>query len=97
LASVNEAVAALGSREERRKCGMAPWRERRSVVGEIDERDIWQSEFREEEKEQLARAWEETLEAKRRIELKGLRNDTMRDFHEIVYERPNDHDSEIER
>ena len=93
----NEAVAALGSREERRKRGMALWRERQNVVGEIDERDIWQSELREEEKEQLARAWEETLEAKRRIEAKGLRNDTMLDYYEMLYQRTQQDDNELER
>ena len=76
---------------------MALWRERQNVVGEIDERDIWQSELREEEKEQLARAWEETLESKRRIEAKGLRNDTMLDYYEMLYQRTQQDGNELER
>ncbi|MDE4063243.1 relaxase/mobilization nuclease domain-containing protein [Phaeobacter gallaeciensis] len=83
----NEAIANVGDRDNRRKRGLELWRERQNSVNQLSEQDIWQSELTEDEKEQLGKAWEETLDVERRREMKGQRNETVRDYYELLYER----------
>ncbi|MEX5576685.1 relaxase/mobilization nuclease domain-containing protein [Pseudophaeobacter sp. A-200-2] len=96
-AEYNEAVAQIGHREQRRKRGMELWRERQSIVTQLSEEEIWRSDLAEDEKEQLARAWEETLDSERRKASKGLRNETVRDYYEILHERTREDADEFER
>jgi hypothetical protein len=96
-ADYNEAIAQIGHREQRRKRGIELWRERQSIVSQLTEEEIWRSDLAEDEKEQLARAWEETLNSERRKASKGLRNETVRDYYEILHERTMQDDDELER
>lgn len=96
-AEYNEAIAQIGHREQRRKRGMELWRERQSIVTQLTEEEIWRSDLAEDEKEQLARAWEETLDSERRRASRGLRNETVRDYYEILHERTREDEEEFER
>lgn len=66
---------------------MVGWRERQKTVRQLDEREIWQSDLSEDEKEHLARAWEETLDVERQRDRKARRNDVVRDYYQDLYER----------
>ncbi len=92
----NEAIAHVGDRDNRRKRGLELWRERQNLVNQLSEQEIWQSDLAEDEKEQLAKAWEESLDVERRREMKGQRNETMRDYYEILYERSKNEEKERE-
>lgn len=96
-AEYNDAIAQIGHREQRRKRGMELWRERQSIVTQLTEEEIWRSDIAEDEKEQLARAWEETLDSERRKASKGLRNETVMDYYEILHERTREDEEEFER
>ncbi|MFV1589918.1 relaxase/mobilization nuclease domain-containing protein [Phaeobacter sp. JH20_39] len=93
----NDAVVQIGERDDRRKRGLELWRERQRAVSQLTEREIWQSDLVEDEKEHLAKAWEETLDSERRRETKGQRNETMRDYYKILYERTRNEEKSRER
>ncbi len=95
--SYNEAIAKIGSRDQRRKKGMKLWKERHNALEKVTEKDIWRSNLREEEREQLAGAWEENVETQRGQESRKLRNATVRDFYQGLYEKSHDGDNVPER
>ncbi|WP_217354364.1 hypothetical protein [Ruegeria arenilitoris] len=64
---------------------------------QLTEEEIWRSDLAEDEKEQLARAWEETLVSERRKVAKGLRNETVREYYEILHERTREDEEEFDR
>ena len=93
----NDAVTMVGHRDLRRKRGLELWKERHKALEPITEKDIWQSNLKEEEREHLASAWEENIEVQRRKEGRKFRKETMRDFYEGLYEKSRDQDSVPER
>lgn len=96
-AEYHDAIVVVGEREERRARGLELWRERHKAVRQLTERDIWRSELLEEEKEQLARAWEEASELDSRRERRAIRNDFVRDYYKILSERSQDEAEDQER
>lgn len=96
-ASYNEAVAKIGGKAQRKKRGMALWKERHNALNKVTEKDIWRSDLKEDELEQLAGAWEENIESQRGKESRKLRNATVRDFYEGLYEESREVDIVPER
>lgn len=94
----NRAIAEIGHPEARRKEGLKRWADRNRSIRGLSERDIWQSDLKEEEKERLARAWSDNVELEQRRDRRGGRNATVTDFYAELYERSQkDSSEELER